>query len=115
MHQTLASNSLLALAIFNIPERVLRQASVDVTDPAQSALKEACNGIEGGMVFFLMVPVLVLPFLSVVSRRDRKRAAASASGNVLEEPLLDSVRTPPSRLVSNSRGLRLTHGTPNED
>jgi hypothetical protein len=58
-HQQLASFCLLALAVLNIPQRALAQASVDLNSPLEHALKAMCDHAEGAMGFFLLAPVLL--------------------------------------------------------
>jgi len=61
-HQRLASFCLLALALLNIPQCALAQASVDLMSPLEQPLKALCDRAEDAMGFFLLAPVL-LPLL----------------------------------------------------
>jgi hypothetical protein len=86
--QKLASDCLLALALLNIPQRALSQASVDVDSAAQAPLKQVCDKLVGAMAFFLLAP-LFLPVVWVAVARAMKRSGGSSDGaRGLGEPLL---------------------------
>ena len=89
--QKLASDCLLALALLNIPQRALSQASVDVDSEAQAPLKQVCDKLVGAMAFFLLAP-LFLPVVWVAVARAMQSMKRSGGGRDsdrgLGEPLL---------------------------
>jgi hypothetical protein len=76
MHQKLASDCLLALALLVVPLRVLAQASVDVDAPGQEPLKRACDGLGTAMAPFLLAPIL-LPLLAMAAKSLLKGTGAA--------------------------------------
>ena len=83
-HQKIAATCLATLAVLNVPQETLLQASVDVNDATEAALKTVCDRLDGFMAVVLLAPVL-LPLLWMalgsVSRR-------SADAKQLRTPLL---------------------------
>jgi hypothetical protein len=116
--QKLAADCLLALALLNIPQRVLEQASVDVDAPSEAPLKVVCDRLEDAMALFLLAPLL-LPLLALAleSAGGAVSGAAQSSGDKgtdLTEPLLpldgSALALRPS--AGSGSGQRQAFGTP---
>jgi hypothetical protein len=74
-HQAIAGSCLLALALLNIPQQALVQASVDVSDHFHEALGKVCTKIEDGMVFFLICPAVLPPLAWYVADRVSRKCS----------------------------------------
>jgi hypothetical protein len=83
-HAKLAAVCLVALAVLNLPQRVLSQASVDLASPSQRLLKKVCDGIEVAMIFFLLAPALA-PLLAPVLAHWLRAATARAESSIFGE------------------------------
>jgi hypothetical protein len=99
--QKLASDCLLALAMLNIPQRSLQQASVDVDSPTELPLNRVCDRLDDVMALFLLAPLL-LPVLVVVGKSLAQalgltqRARVGGGGSFPNaEPLLSHQFVPP--------------------